>query len=57
MALARPIVFGAALVAVLSASTLALAADYYFDSVGGADGNNGTSEATAKKTLAAQSGN
>ena len=57
MALARPIVFGAALVAVLSASTLALAADYYFDSVEGNDANNGTTEATAKKTLTVQSGN
>jgi MYXO-CTERM domain-containing protein len=51
MALARPIVFGAALAAVLSASTLALAADYYFDSVGGNDSSDGKTEATAKKTL------
>jgi hypothetical protein len=51
MALARPIVFGAALTAVLSASTLALAADYYVDSVAGLDTNNGTSEATAWQSL------
>src|SRR5512145_3094298 len=37
--------------AILAANSLALAADVYFDSVGGDDGKDGATEATAKKTF------
>jgi hypothetical protein len=37
--------------AVVSTNTLARAADYYFDSVGGDDSKDGSTENTAKKTL------
>jgi len=42
---------GSAFSAIVSAHTLALAADYYFDPNGGDDTLSGTTEATAKKTL------
>jgi hypothetical protein len=42
---------GSTVAAVISASSLARAADYYFDSVGGDDSKDGTTEANAKKTL------
>jgi MYXO-CTERM domain-containing protein len=42
---------GSAVATIVSASTLASAADYYFDSVGGDDSKDGATEATAKKTF------
>jgi MYXO-CTERM domain-containing protein len=42
---------GIAIATVLSASSLATAADYYFDSVGGSDTADGKTEGTAKQTL------
>jgi|GEM_PF-1746395 len=42
---------GSAVATIVSTSTLASAADYYFDSVAGDDGKDGTTEATAKKTF------
>jgi hypothetical protein len=42
---------GSAIAAILSANSLAHAADYYFDTVGGDDGKDGTTEANAKKTF------
>ena len=43
--------------AVLSAQSLARAADVYFDTVAGDDANDGSTEATAKKTIKITSGN
>ncbi len=42
---------GSAVAALLSTHSLALAADYYFDSVAGNDNNDGKTETTAKATL------
>lgn len=42
---------GSAFSAIVSAQSLAQAADYYFDTVGGDDSLGGTTEATAKKTF------
>jgi hypothetical protein len=47
----RLFVMGMAVAVVLSANTMALAADYYFDSVGGSDTADGKTESTAKLTL------
>jgi MYXO-CTERM domain-containing protein len=47
----RTLLGSAALAAALVSSVSALAADYYFDSVGGDDTNDGKTEATAKKML------
>lgn len=53
---ARRTICGTAIAAVLSTSSLGWAADYYFDSVAGDDGNAGTSEDSAKQTFAAPRG-
>ncbi len=45
-----------AVAAVLSAQSLARAADVYFDTVAGDDANDGTTEATAKKTIRVPTG-
>ena len=47
---------GAAMATLLCTGTSALAADYYFDSVGGDDTADGKTEATAKKTFRMPSG-
>ncbi len=47
---------GSAVATIISANTLALAADYYLDSVGGDDAKDGNTEATAKKTFKMPSG-
>lgn len=47
---------GSAFSAVVSAQSLALAADYYFDTDKGSDDNNGSTEATPKKTFKMPSG-
>jgi hypothetical protein len=53
----RQLLVGNAVAAVLLAQSLAQAADAYFDTVGGDDGNDGTTEATAKKTIKITAGN
>ena len=54
----RSRLFGAGCVAaaILSVNSLARAADIYFDTVGGDDGKDGTTEANAKKTFKMPSG-
>ena len=53
----RLFLVGSAVAAVLSAQSLAQAADVYYDSVGGDDGKDGTTEGTAKKTIKITAGN
>ena len=53
----RRFVVGSAVAAVLSLHSLAQAADVYFDTAGGDDGNDGATEATPKKTIKISSGN
>lgn len=54
----RLVFMGSVVAAVLSAQLLAHAAgDVYFDTVGGDDGKDGTTEATAKKAIKFTSGN
>ena len=47
----RWLLVGGAMAAALSVQSLARAADVYFDTVAGDDANDGTTEATAKKTI------
>jgi len=51
MTRARISLMGIAAAAILSTNSLAIAADYYFDSVGGSDSADGKTDATAKQTL------
>ena len=53
----RLFLVGSTVAVILSARSVAHAADVYFDTVGGDDTKDGTTEATAKKTIKITSGN